>query len=364
MDSMARGNKAGSRLYIWLFLLSLVFYILARIAPLKDVNALTKDMIAASRLMAQASEAVSDCRRQNGSGLDYKSDPNLTGLIGREYSEITTSLGQLEAKRTATNPNFAGLVVMLLKKAGVKRRDTIAVGASSSFPALIIAVLSAAEAMELNPLLICSLGASQWGANDPHFHWLKIQNCLDAKGIFEVKPVALSLGGDRDTGDNMLPAGRSILLEAVKESGLLFIEEPDLKINVEKKMQIYDKAAAKAEIQAFINIGGSESNMGTDEEILKVKPGITDIHNFPPPEKRGLIFAMAYRGIPVIHLLFMRGLAEEYGLPWDPVPLPQPGEGELYQHIRENSKWFFFLGIAYLLLIICVLIFRRKWKYG
>lgn len=364
MDSTARRNKAGSRIYIWLFLLSLVFYVLARTAPLKDVNALTKDMVAASCLMAQASEAVSDCRRQNGSGLDHKSDPNLTGLIGREYSEITTSLGQLEAKRTTTNPNFAGLVVMLLKKAGVKRGDTIAVGASGSFPALIIAVLSAAEVMELNPLLICSLGASQWGANDPHFHWLKIQDCLYAKGIFEVKPVALSLGGDRDTGDNMLPEGRSILIEAVKESGLLFVEEPDLRVNVEKKMQIYDTAAAKVEIRAFINIGGSESNMGTDEDILKVKPGFTDIHDFPPPEKRGLLFAMAKRGIPVIHLLFMRGLAEKYGLPWDPVPLPQPGEGEFYQHIRENSKWFFFLGIAYLLSIVCVLIFRRNWKHG
>ncbi len=364
MDRAARGNKPGSRIYIWLFLLSLVFYVLARTAPMKDVNVLKKDMVAASRLMAQASEAVSDCRRQNGSGLDHKSDLNLTGLIGREYSEITTSLGQLEAKRTTTNPNFAGLVVMLLKKAGVKRGDTIAVGASGSFPALIIAVLSAAEAMELNPLVICSLGASQWGANDPHFHWLKIQDCLDAKGMFEVKPVALSLGGDRDTGDNMLPAGRSILKEAVKQSGLLFIEEPDLKTNVEKKMRIYDTDAAEAEIRAFINIGGNVSNMGTDEEILKVKPGLTDIHNFPPPEKRGLLFAMAYRGIPVIHLLFIRGLAEEYGLPWDPVPLPQPGEGELYQHIRENSKWFLLLGIVYLLSIICVLIFRRNWKYG
>ena len=35
---------------------------------------------------------------------------------------------------------------------------------------------------------------------------------------------------------------------------------------------------------------------------------------------------MAARGVPVIHLLYVKGLADRYGLPWDPVPLPGPGE--------------------------------------
>jgi len=35
---------------------------------------------------------------------------------------------------------------------------------------------------------------------------------------------------------------------------------------------------------------------------------------------------MASEGVPIIHLLNIKGLAARYNLPWDPQPLPQPGE--------------------------------------
>ena len=38
---------------------------------------------------------------------------------------------------------------------------------------------------------------------------------------------------------------------------------------------------------------------------------------------------MRAAGVPVIHLLYIRGLAQRYGIPWDPVPLPTPGASDL-----------------------------------
>ena len=149
--------------------LSLVYLLSVQLLPL-PAPAARAEMLEASRLMARATRAVGECRDAKGIRLDPEADPNGTGLIGLERSPITTSLGSLEAKRTAANPNFAGLVAALLRAAGVRAGDAVAVGASSSFPAFIIAALSAAEAMDVEPIVISSLGSSEWGANIPEFH--------------------------------------------------------------------------------------------------------------------------------------------------------------------------------------------------
>jgi poly-gamma-glutamate system protein len=57
----------------------------------------------------------------------------------RETS-LTTDAGNLEAKQTAINPNWAAVIVDLLQQANVKERDPVAVSFSGSFPALNIAV--------------------------------------------------------------------------------------------------------------------------------------------------------------------------------------------------------------------------------
>ena len=97
------------------------------------------DMLKAARLMDDAIRAVRGCAETARGGIDARTDINRTGFIGLENSVITTSLGHLEAKRTAANPNFAAAVVRMLKQAGVGRGDAVAVGASGSFPALAAA---------------------------------------------------------------------------------------------------------------------------------------------------------------------------------------------------------------------------------
>jgi len=281
-------------------------------------------MAEAASLMARASAALRDCRAARGVPLDPAADPNGTGLIGVERSPVTTSLGSLEAKRTTTNPAFAALVAALLHEAGARRGDAVAVGASSSFPALILATLAAARAAGVEPLVISSLGASEWGANIPGFGWLEMEECLRRDGALAAAPVARSVGGEADTGEGMDPEGRALVESRVGAGGVPLVGGPTLERNVAARMEAYRRAAGGRPIKAFVNIGGSWANMGPDPAVLGLEPGLARSVFVPPPDRRGVIQAMAAAGVPVIHLLNIKGLCERYGLPWDPGPCPLP----------------------------------------
>ena len=358
-------KPAGNRILAATYaaaVLSLVYLLLARSVP-SVAPAVPAEMIEASGLMARSSAALKDCRASRGLPIDSAVDPNTTGLIGEERSTITTSAGRLEAKRTTANPAFAGLVVSLLHEAGVRRGDVIAVGASSSFPALIVATLSAAEVMGVEPLVISSLGASEWGGNIPGFSWLDMEDCLRASGLIDVRPIARTIGGDEDVGRDMSPEGRSLLAARIRAGGAPFLEEPDLERNVARRMALYRESAGARPIEAFVNIGGSWANMGTDAEVLKIEPGLARRILVPPPVRRGVIQAMAAAKVPVIHLLNVRGLCERYGLSWDPRPLPAPGEGPFDRWARSGSGPGAWLTVAYVLAMLALLAFgyRARW---
>ncbi len=359
-DFPKKGAAKKEKAILILFALSLLFFLMAKFIPQREAEEEIRVMRRASEIMKQAMDAIKDCQEEKGILVDKETDPNQTALIGLKFSPITTSLGNLRAKRTTTNPNLAGEVVHLFWQAGVEMGQTVALGASSSFPALIVAVLAASKAMNLRPLVISSLGASQWGANRTDFHWLRMQQCLRKQGVFDVDPIALSLGGEKDRGEDMSAEGRLLLEDEIRKSGILFLEEPNLEKNVELRMRLYTEKAAEREIKAFINIGGSWSNMGTDSEVLRLKPGLNRIQRLPPPEKRGVIHAMAASGIPVIHLLHINGLVRRCGLPWDPSPLPKPGEGKIYQIIQQKQPAFIFLAVLYLCLVLMVMILIHR----
>ena len=109
--------------------------------------------------------------RRSLSGFD-ELDPNETALIGQDITPITTDRGYIEAKLTSINPNFAAVIVDMLKESDIQENDIVDVAFTGSFHGLNIAVLSALQILHLKPLVITSLGASNWGANDPYFTWL------------------------------------------------------------------------------------------------------------------------------------------------------------------------------------------------
>jgi len=57
----------------------------------------------------------------------------------------------------------------------------------------------------------------------------------------------------------------------------------------------------------------------------------------------------------VIHLLYVKGLCDRFGLPWDPAPLPEPGQGAIFEGKEVDRKVFLILAGAYFLLSAAVL---------
>jgi hypothetical protein len=61
-------------------------------------------------------------------------------------------------------------------------------------------------------------------------------------------------------------------------------------------------------------------------------------------------------GVPVIHFLYIKGLVERHGLPWDPVPLPEPEKG----FGRRATFAFPVTAAFYFSLIILIVLFRKR----
>lgn len=305
--------------------ISLVVYVALGFWSPKKPLPYADQMIAAARIMREATATIVDYQNKAGIEIDDATDPNHTGLVGPEQSELATTLGHLEAKRTTTNPDMAGLIVHLLHESGVESGDTIAVGCSGSFPALMVATLSATKVMDVYPVVILSLGASSFGGTRMDFNLLDMYQLLLRENVFAVRPTAISLGGEQDTGQELEPETRARLIKQIRESGFTFIYETDLQKNVAARMKIYSGGSSTRRIAAFINIGGSHANLGTSGLALNVQPGLNMEMSIPPKPERGVLFEMAAERVPCVHLLFIKGLVMKYGLPWDPIPLPEPG---------------------------------------
>jgi len=285
--------------------------------------------VAAATLMAQSLESIKALRQAKGLPLDRTLDPNDTGIIGEEFTPLTTSLGEVEAKRTSANPAFAGVLVKYYERAGLKRGDVVAVGASGSFPALLLASLSAARVLELRPIVIYSIGASMYGANIPGFTFVDMLARLRADGLLPYELAAVSPGGDQDGGSGVLfdEAGTALLSET-RRSGVPMVEGATLADRIQCRLRIYDAAAGARPIRCFVNVGGASANFGDIPASLDLQNGLLlRVPSVPLSPTRGLIFEFASRGIPVVHLLHVKGLARDNGLPFDPVPLPPVGEG-------------------------------------
>jgi poly-gamma-glutamate system protein len=315
----------------------------------------------ASTRMERALGAVREEFVSRGYRFDDQLDPNHTALIGTEYSEMVTTLGGVEAKRSTTNPAMAGLIVRLMREAGVTSGDTVAVGCSGSFPALAIATLCAARALNVHPVMILSLGSSSYGANRIDWTLLDIVTALTKKGLVDVSPAAVSLGGADDAANDLEVETRLLLIDKIRTSGYRFINQSNLRQNVAERLRVYLGEDERGSLKAFVNIGGSFADLGTDPVVLKLEPGINRQIQLPEREEQyGVVFAMAKRHIPVIHLLHIKGLVLKYGLPWDPTPLPAVTvDGPSHRRSEPGVKHWA-VGGFYFVVLAMIVIFHRK----
>ena len=309
--------------------------------------------LAASRLAQQSMAAIKTEKQARGIVIDRLSDLNETGMIGIRYTGMTTTLGVLEAKRTSTQPDFAALAVDLLQQCGAQDGDRIAVNLSGSFPALAISVLSAAQVMNLQPVVIASLGASMWGANDPAFTWLDMVQVIQGKAAIRIKMTAISLGGADDVGNDMDEEVRAHLRARITTSGIPFIAESDFAKNIAQRMALY---LADGTPVCFVNVGGNLSSGGAKGDYGALRPGLIRSQAEAGTRTGGLIGAFLERNVPVIHLLDMKAMALLAGLPYDPVPLPEPGSAGIFRSMHYNRAY-----IAALLAVAASLLAAYVW---
>ncbi len=315
-----------------------ILLIIASIAALLSVQVFKKrestadydDMVAASKTCAEGLELIARWRRRI-EPIDPKVDPLRTGIIGIVASPVTSISGHLPSKQASANPNWAAVIVQLLRKAGVREGDVVAVAASGSFPALNLASYCALEQIGARPIIILSASASQWGANVPGFTWVDMARRLRKADIIESKAVAATLGGEDDRGVGIPEQGLSILRRALERADIDLLEPGSYEEAVAERIAVYAKHAEGQPIRAFLNVGGGTATTGPPSIDHFFDPGL--LRGAPPRAftMRSVMGHFIDQEVPVINLWNISTLASRFGLPYPPKEPPRVGEGGVYR---------------------------------
>lgn len=271
----------------------------------------------AARVMAQALAALAEEATRRGFPPDPATDPNRTGVIGVPFSPLTTTLGSLPAKRTGAQPAAAALMVRLLREAGVRPGDRVAVDSSGSFPGFAIATLLAARALGAETVTLASIGASTYGANRPDFTLPDMLHVLNSRGFLRREPLAVSPGGSSDRGRDMDPEALEAALRRAEGNGAKRLQPTDLAADVSMKRGLLGTP------RVLVSVGGNWASAGPGEGLWG-RTGLLRPSEFPPggPAGTGLIQACLRDGIPVIRILDVQDLCARTALPFDPIPWP------------------------------------------
>lgn len=312
------------------------------------------------RAMVRAAEQMESCmaelkteRLRRGIPIDEGTERFATGLLGTDFTAITTTLGNLEAKRTSCQPDMAALVCDLYVRAGVQAGDRVAICSTGSFPALNLAALCAAEALGAEPVMIVSIGASTYGANIPAFTAPEMLYHLYEAGLVATAPAGVTLGGDDDLGLNMgavfFPDEAEALqaaLDRMEGAGIVVTQIPDRQANLRWRESLY------GDVSCFVSVGGHNMALGDHGEGYGLGQGliqrkVTDGEDY----LMGHYLAL---GVPCVGLLNVKQLCAEYGLSFDPAALEKVGQGHIYyEKAYPRAPLLAALALTVLLLAAC-----------
>jgi poly-gamma-glutamate system protein len=257
---------------------------------------------------------VEEYKKGKGIISDVNSNIPYNFMIGNDWSEITTTLGSLEAKEASTNPDFSALIVRLLHEAHISSGDKVGVILSGSFPSLAISVLAALQTMDIDALVMSSVGASTYGANQPDATWLDMESALLKHGGLNFRSFLVSAGAGEDSGKGLSPEGLAIIRQAAFRNDVKLYIPSSLKESIEKRFEIFKKN----KISLLINIGGNETALGGCSHSLSIPNGFNSRLKGCDDESRGLITRMSELDIPFINLLDIKNLAGKYGMDVSP----------------------------------------------
>jgi poly-gamma-glutamate system protein len=229
---------------------------------------------------------------------------------------------------------------------GLKPQDHIAIYSSGSFPGLLLNAVAAAEAMELEVLLIVSLGASTWGANHPDYPWPVLASELRRSGFIRKQADYYTLGGGAELGHGLPPEGVALLRKAAKEVGVELLVAGDLEGMIVRKTELLEKQQPRL----FINIGGSHANLGNAHEVLRLHTGLVPVTDIDLAGN-GIIGLAMRNNIPVIHMLNVKSISDRVGIPYDSPPRKMAP--------AQVSKWWSGIGVV---LFFAVLLRHRRWR--
>lgn len=343
-----------------IFLL-LVFFLLIFIQYfLKNQNFNSKskyynEMLNASKKMKILSEEIKKEKLRRGIEIDKNIDRNMTGLIGVEWSDISTTLGNEISKRTTTNTDFSALMVKKFKELNLKAGDKVAVNMSSSFPALNIALISALDTLNLEGIIVNSIGSSNYGANIKEFTYLDMENHLLKKKMIKNKTRAYSFGGVNDIGKEFSLETKEELKVKNRTYNLEFFYNEDLEKNIRERYKFYTE---NNDIKAFVNIGGnilsfgkSYSEVENSDVILGDNLKIND----------GLVGKFYNLKIPVLHFLNIKSIALKNNIEIDGEN-KSIGESPIYYEKISNFYYNILIAIIFLIFILYNIFGIKKFK--
>ena len=323
-----------------LSVLSLLCFLIAVNAKTINISPSYKDKVEAAQLMKQAMKILKESRMEKSVFIDIENDPNETGLVGSPFSLITTDEGDLDAKLTTLDPNFSAAVVDLMYQIDLTAGDTVAVLMTGSMPGANMAVITACEALGIHPVIITSIGASQWGANQVDFTWLDMESILYENDLIPARSIAASIGGRNDMGRLLSPAGRKLITENIAVHQLPLIRRDRLAENIQDRMELFKSVHPIGQYNAVINVGGGVASLGTSFNLKLLPPGVvtrTDISNIGRPGGiEGVMAKFVKANVPALHILNIRPLIRQFNMPFAPIPIPEIGMGSLYAEERYN----------------------------
>lgn len=319
----------------------------------------------AAVLMEEAEKYMKEEILARGLEIEVE-DLNQTGLLGPEFTELTSTPGEVGAKRSALNPEFAAQMVRYYHEAGLEKGDKIAISTSGSFPGFVLATICAASTMELDIFVSASVGASMHGATRVEYNVFDMLHALKEGGFASFNLVSVSCGGRYDLGGSVLEGilyedtpllSLNLCEEASLWSGAEIIHEEKLSSSISRRLELFGD-----DVKLFVNIGGASVNNGTTAYTLDFPQGLVmSFPRIPEGDEIGLNYEYAKRGVPVLNLLNVKKLCQDNGLKFDPVPLPTPSSYTVYSTVVYSSSLsLFFVVLFFATLLIGII--RSKTK--
>jgi len=346
-----------TRVLITLAIISLLMLYISSHSIVIELAAGYEDKIKSAEIMKKALQVLRKEVKQRGFIIYEDADPNYTGLIFNDDSPIRTGSGDLESKITTLKNNFAALIVDELMNANISKGDTVAVGMTGSMPGANIALLSACKAMEVYPVIISSLGSSTWGATNPEFNWIDMENMLFQQKIFDYKSVAYSPGGRGDClrskpapdnledglikEDSKSKKAHKIFEDKIKKYNATKINYNINNLNnlyrsIDKRIKIFESNVSSIKnYSAYINIGGGAASIGVGGKDRLHTPGyLTPKKVLSQKPNESVTRYFAEQNIPLIHILHIPQLVKGT-LPFGGEK-KEIGEGKIYKQEKYN----------------------------